>query len=127
MSGYLQDETDPAQGYVEQRVWAAVIAANATNLADTLPVTIPSLDGNIRWEECKWQSRDNFSLPQRGDQCLVVLDEDEALWIIAWWPAVANPQPVTVALTTLIMNGATVSLGPSNSGGTGYRLLRVAN
>lgn len=69
-----------------QRTWAAVIASNPSDFADLVSVTIPGLDANLRWEDCKWQARNDVDFPQRGNTCLVIFDDNMQLWVVAWWP-----------------------------------------
>ena len=63
-----------------------IIAANATDLTDLVPIIIPDFDQNLTWGPCRWQSRDDVSLPAKGDECLVVFDNRRQPWIVAWWP-----------------------------------------
>lgn len=63
-----------------------VIAMDATDVADLLPVILPDFDETITWGPCRWQSRDATSLPAMGDSCLVVFDNQQNPWIVAWWP-----------------------------------------
>lgn len=66
--------------------WYAIVATNATDLSDSLEVTIPAFDRNLRFGPCRWQSRDAVTLPARGDEALVIFDDRKQPWIIAWWP-----------------------------------------
>jgi hypothetical protein len=66
--------------------WRGIVAENVTDLSDRLSVVVPDFDPNFRWTNCRWQSRDSLSLPIRGDECLVVLDNRGEAWVISWWP-----------------------------------------
>jgi hypothetical protein len=66
-----------------QRVWAGVIAADAVDTLDRVPVILPGIDDTIRWEDCRWQLRSPGTLPKRGDECVVVIDDNNELWITA--------------------------------------------
>lgn len=63
-----------------------VIAVDAANLSDPLPVILPDFDADITWGPCRWQSRDAATLPNKGDTCLVIFDNRREPWIVAWWP-----------------------------------------
>jgi hypothetical protein len=69
-----------------QRVWSARIAKAPTDFADRVEVVIPGLDSGIRWEDCRWQARNTVDLPQRGDICLINIDDNNEVWVVAWWP-----------------------------------------
>lgn len=59
-----------------------------------LHVTIETFDGSRqRWGPCRWAP--GSSLPQRGDECLVVFDERETPWVITDAPVEAAPEPGT--------------------------------
>lgn len=49
-------------------------------------ISIPAIDPVLLLGPCRWQSRDNRSFPQVGDECLAVQDENDEWWILAWWP-----------------------------------------
>lgn len=69
-----------------QRIWAGKIATNATDFEDRVSVVIPGTDATLRWEDCRWQARNTVDLPQRGDDCLVAIDDNNEVWVIVWWP-----------------------------------------
>lgn len=73
----------PAEGRV---VWYARISADATDLSDLVPVIIPEFDEQLEWGPCRWQSRDDTSLPNQGDEALVAFDNRRNPWIVVWWP-----------------------------------------
>ncbi len=82
---------DTERTVVTQRVWAATIASNAVDFLDPVDVVIPGIDGTTRWEDCPWQTRDNLALPKRGDDCVVVLDNNTKVTVVAWWPSTRSP------------------------------------
>lgn len=86
---YLHDETERAN--ITTRVWAARVAATAMDYQDRVSVVIPALDPNLRWEDCRWQPRGDFVPPKRGDEGVVVIDNNSELWLVAWWPEIAEP------------------------------------
>jgi len=96
---FLHEETETTRSI--QRVWSGVIASNAVDFLDPVDVVIPSIDSNTRWEDCPWQPRDNLALPKRGDECVVSIDNDTKVSIIAWWPDKRSP---------------TISQGPASGG-----------
>lgn len=67
-------------------VWFGIVAAAAVDLSTLIPVIIPDFDENLQWGPCRWQARDAISLPAKGDECLVAIDNQHNPWIIAWWP-----------------------------------------
>lgn len=69
-----------------QTLWSGKIANNISDFADLLSVVIPGIDENVRWENCKWQARNDTDIPHRGDSCLVAFDDNNQLWVVAWWP-----------------------------------------
>jgi hypothetical protein len=89
---YLQDATDPTP--VPQRVWAGVVATDAVDMLDRISVVIGGLNGDMRWEDCHWQPKDNITLPQEGDQCVVIMDDNGELWATGWGdlPTVSSGQ-----------------------------------
>lgn len=69
-----------------QRVWRGTVATNATDFYNRISVILPDLDATLRWENCKWQSRNDTDLPQRGDSCLAIIDNNNEVWVVVWWP-----------------------------------------
>lgn len=54
--------------------------------------SLPSLQqalaqGAPEFQNVRWQARDASTLPQRGDECLVVFSDFGAPVVVAWWPA----------------------------------------
>jgi hypothetical protein len=73
------------------KVWRGLIAVGADLLTDPVMVTIPDMDPDFRIGPCRWQSRDSSTLPLRGDQCLVVFDNNFEPWVSVWWPDTLPP------------------------------------
>lgn len=69
-----------------QRIWQGRIANTVSDFATRLSVTIPDWDPTLRWEGCRWQARNNIDFPHRGDLCLAILDNNNELWVVSWWP-----------------------------------------
>lgn len=67
-------------------VWHAEVANNPPELHFRVDLIIPDFSGNKRWRNCRWQARDDVSLPRRGDKCVVVFSNRGEPWVIAWWP-----------------------------------------
>lgn len=89
MSSYLFDEiqaeralTDPPVG----GLWAALISQGATGPGAQIHVTIPDLDANAVFVPVWWLPIADL-LPARGDACLVAIDNQSNVWVIAWSPA----------------------------------------
>jgi hypothetical protein len=84
MTGSIFDDRAPRPPF--QRVWRALINQDADDLLHRLMVIIPEMDPSFEIGPCRWQSRDGVSLPTIGDECLVIFDNDNEPWIVAWWP-----------------------------------------
>lgn len=74
------------QAQTPRMFWRGVISNNPADLSDRLDVVVPDFDPQFKWQNCKWQSRDETSLPASGDTCLLVLDNRNQPWVIVWWP-----------------------------------------
>lgn len=68
------------------KIWKGVIADPPDDIGSTLSVRIPDMNPDLSFSGVKWQSRDNTTLPARGDECLVIFDNDREPWVVAWWP-----------------------------------------
>jgi hypothetical protein len=67
--------------------WDGLVATDAADLSDPIYVRIPDLAGDLQIGPCRWQSRDDTSLPARNDRCLVVFANNTGEpWVVAWWP-----------------------------------------
>ena len=62
------------------------VADDVGALDELARIIIPAFDEQLVFEGCRWQSRDNSTLPNRGDWCLAVFDETDQPWVVAWWP-----------------------------------------
>lgn len=69
-----------------QRLWQGVIAADVVDFGDRAEILIPALSDDTRIVGCRWMSRDDVNLPNRGDSCLAALDNNNEWWVVAWWP-----------------------------------------
>lgn len=76
----------PERG-AHQGAWGIVFATTPADFADRVSVIIPSIDPNLRWEDCRWMSRNDLDLPNRGDEGLGIFNENNEIWVVAWWPA----------------------------------------
>lgn len=71
------------------KIWRGLISSNPINVNTKVTVTLPDLPDpgdKLRLGPCKWQSRDEVSLPTIGDECLVIFDNTNEPWVVAWWP-----------------------------------------
>lgn len=66
--------------------YAGRLATTPSDMAEKVYVIIPALSTDQRIGPCRWQARDDVSLPARGDRCYVVFDDNQEAWVIAWWP-----------------------------------------
>lgn len=67
-------------------IWSGTVATNAAGMTSTVEVLIGAFDAKHRFGPCRWMARDATALPERGDSCLVVFDEKQRPFVIAWWP-----------------------------------------
>lgn len=65
-----------------------LVSRAPADFAHSLFVTLPDFgsDQDLEWGPCRWQSRDATTLPAKGDQCLVLFDNNKEPWVVAWWP-----------------------------------------
>ena len=87
---YLRDTEEHT--YSPDRVWSGTIATTAQSMSDTVSVVLPGLVGDIRWDDCRWAPKDNITLPQMGDECVVVMDDTGQICVVDWgdMPYVVN-------------------------------------
>lgn len=82
----LFEDTAPAPAAPRQ-AWFGTIAKNAANPDDRLEVIVPDLVGTaVRITDARWMPRGALDLPVRGDECLVIFDNRQQPWVVAWWP-----------------------------------------
>lgn len=60
--------------------------------AEPFEVVVPSVSTDHSYEIRQWQSRGS-TLPKVGDEVLVVEDESNLPWVVAWWPAGGDEPP----------------------------------
>lgn len=102
----LVDQTNP--------IWSGTIARDVASLTEMAYATLDNTqEANSQIGPCRWQSRDNFSTPHRGDKCLVAFDSGSNPWIMAWWPPNAPPSSTPADFT---YNGAFPVGTPYNDG-----------
>jgi hypothetical protein len=66
--------------------WRGVISSPPVDFADRVSIRIPEMNDNLVFDDIRWMSRDSTMLPQAGDTCLVIFDNDREPWVVAWWP-----------------------------------------
>ena len=105
--GAIYDELPPASESLDG-VWSGIVASDAQGLADEVEVLLDSFDNVHRFGPCIWPAR-GTALPQRGDLCKVMFDEEQRPFIVVWWPndptAGTTPGPDSIG-TSEIKNGA---------------------
>jgi hypothetical protein len=67
-------------------VWRGIVASHPSDVSERINVKIPDMNKDLVFPNVRWQTRDSTSLPDRGDACLVVFDNDREPWVVAWWP-----------------------------------------
>jgi hypothetical protein len=72
-------------------IWEGVISDPPINFQARLNVSIPGMNPDLNFEQIRWQARDSFSLPESGDECLVIFDNNREPWVPVWWPADKRP------------------------------------
>ena len=81
----MPDFRDIQPDYEQQHAtWRGVIAKDAEDENEELPVILPDWDPDLQWGPCEWTFKDNVNLPKRGDDCLVVFDNNHKPWIASW-------------------------------------------
>lgn len=84
MGGYMHEAGKPLDQPVD--VWFGQIAEDATDFNDKVMVVLPDFLEDRQLGPCFWQSRNDVDLPQRGHRCIVMFDNRQQPWVIAWWP-----------------------------------------
>jgi hypothetical protein len=64
--------------------WKGIINSNPPDFATRVTVIIPGLDPGLELGPCLWMPRDAVSLPAKGDECLVIFDNEREPWVVAW-------------------------------------------
>ena len=80
----IYDELPPASEGLDG-VWTGTIAVGAEGAGDEVEVLLDSFDNVHKFGPCKWFYRGGV-LPERGNECLVVFNEEQIPFVIAWWP-----------------------------------------
>lgn len=86
MSSVYDDLNVPKTSTLEG-AWAGVFADDVALFTDRAYVIIAAFDQQLRLGPYRWQTRDAFTLPNRGDACLVIFDDTGDGWVVAWVPA----------------------------------------
>jgi len=76
-------------------IWKGTITQPPLNFLARCGVIIPDIHPDLVHENVRWSARDNMSLPQDEDECLVVFDNNQELWIVAWWPTDKRPSIIS--------------------------------
>jgi len=80
----------PARPYLPQ-VWKARVQNTLLSPTALMDIVIPDMHSDIVWEQVRWSARDNMSLPQAGDECLAIFDNNREPWVVCWWPDTRSP------------------------------------
>jgi len=89
MSDIFQDTRDPEVSLGQ--IYTGVIVQPPITFRSMMAVVIPDMHPDLVHHNVKWQARDNMSFPQIEDKVLVIFDNNNDLWAVAWWPAERNP------------------------------------
>jgi hypothetical protein len=88
MSNIYQDLPSSAQ---LPTIWKGVVTQPPINFQARMHVSVPDMNQDLNFENIRWQARDNMSLPEAGDECLVLFDNNREPWVPVWWPADKRP------------------------------------
>lgn len=82
----LEDDR-PARQDSHGGAWSAVVATNAADVTQAVMVVIPRYHPQLRWGPCRWMPRgESLTYPTRGDKAIVMFDDTNTPFIVAWWP-----------------------------------------
>jgi microcystin-dependent protein len=82
--GNIYDELPPASEALDG-AWSGTIASGATSAGDEVEVLLDGFDDKHRFGPCKWFARGSV-LPERGNECLVIFNEEQVPFVVSWWP-----------------------------------------
>jgi hypothetical protein len=68
------------------RISRGIFASAPPNVDTQVYVVLPEFDTTQKWGPCPWMPR-GATLPAVGDKCLVIFDNTDAAWVVAWWPS----------------------------------------
>lgn len=77
---------------VMQGTWYGIIAATPAGFDKKVYVIIPDISKDHKWGPCNWMAKDNVTLPQIGDQALIIFDNRRAPWVAAFWSGTRHPR-----------------------------------
>lgn len=76
---------DQDQGAQGAQVWYATVVGPAPAAAgDDLYVEIPEIMMEIKFGPCYWNAGAGTSLPVVGSEALVIFDNRQQPWVVAW-------------------------------------------
>jgi len=115
------DFRDVAPEYEEQHpIWRGIIAKTPDDIEEDIPVILPEWDATLKWGPAKWVFKDDQNIPQEGDECLVVFDNNRVPWITAWIQTSTYVPPTgTGANFSGVWKWTTGLINASNSGDIG--------
>lgn len=67
------------------RIWRATFAQDIDDETDEAQLILPDFDPNLTWGPANWRAMPHDSLPQEGDEALVVFDNAMQPWVATWW------------------------------------------
>lgn len=93
-------EMTPSTFRPESRVWYGRFAEDVPNFQALAKVILPEFDEFQAWGPARWMSRDAVTLPNEGDECAVVFDNQMNIWVLSWWSG-QNPDPPDISLADI--------------------------
>lgn len=76
----------PPRANYTQNIWQGTVTRGAIDASDFVYIRIEEFSASLEFGPCRWQARDATSRPNEGDLVLVVKDQRDDWWVIAWWP-----------------------------------------
>jgi hypothetical protein len=67
--------------------FSAKVVKSPADYSSAVYVTIPSFDRHKTFGPCLWAAQGG-DLPQPGDSCIVLIDDQNRMWVVQWWPQV---------------------------------------
>lgn len=77
------------------QIWQGTVVYPPLNPGGFVGVSVDDMNPDLVFNNVHWQARDNMSLPEVDDRCLIIFDNHREPWMVTWWPKTRNPQIFT--------------------------------
>lgn len=68
----------------------AIIASTPADETEPVYVTLENFGEDVLWGPAFWEpiilNPADYAIPSAGDRALVIISNEEEVWIVAWWP-----------------------------------------